>query len=453
MAWKTKIPYRLIDFSTRIHSSENKVIGVKRLSDVGGSGTWVWIDEDDNVVEVEDGYFANHPTYQFDGEENGVDFDGNEMVGIPKFYVKSDGNSRYWISPEPKQGFHVHPAFMSKGKPIEENVQDIHGNSTDIAKIYVGKWQSWIDYDCILSGKKRMWSIPSFTEQKIAELEASRGSEFSEAARASLKTLLPSTSATWWENWHAADNWNDHSETGAVNVNGYHMMNVWEWSAMQWLALIEKRTTDAALKYGAGHLNGKQLDAIDGTNNMSANFHGIYGLWGNVWQWIQGVQTLSDGSVYIWDNIGNSIWKDTQHKMRTRKSELEIWSPGETCGYWRSRLLASGFNYDTSDMFLPDTNTLVSGYEYGCFSDGVWNRTRSQTNQIYGCAVGGSYDSGNWGGMFGWNFNLRIGNEVVKNGLLMEEVRYAYPSVASRLCFAPVNLGGDIDTESDDSNG
>lgn len=442
MAWITKIPYRLIDFSTRIHPSSNRVIGVKRLSDVGGSGTWVWIDEEDNIVEVEEGYFESHPSFQF--EE--VNLEGNEMVSVPKFYVKSDGNSRYWISPEPKEGFHVHPAFMSKGKPIEDIVVDIHGNQHDEAKIYVGKWQSFIDYSMMLSDAVKMWSIPSLTEAKIEALEQARGEEFSVAAKEGLKTIYPSVQSTWWENWHSADAWNDHNPDGAVNVVGFHMMTVWELSALQWLALIEGRTTDVSLKYGSGWLTGNSVDAVDGDRNASANFHGIHGLWGNVWQWIQGIQTRSDGSVWIWDNLGNEVWKDTGHKMPVRKSEQEIWSPGETCGYWRSRLLASGYNYDTADMFLPDTTSLVSGYEYGCFADGVWCRTRSQTNQMFGCAIGGSYDSGNWGGLFGWNFDLRVGNEVVRNGLLMEEVRYAYPAVASRLCFAPVNLpGGDVE--------
>ena len=448
MAWKTKIPYRLIDFSTRIHPSGNWVIGVKRLSDVGGSGTWVWIDENDNVVEVEDGYFSDHPTYDF--RDTTIDGE-NEFVSIPKFYVRSDGNSRYWISPEPKEGFHVHPAFMSKGKPIEDIYVDVHGVEHDNARICIGKWQSYIDFSMMLSDKIKMWSIPSLTEYKISQLESARGSEFAPETRQALASLHPSVDSTWRENWYAADAWNDHSKDGAVNVVGYHMMTIWEWSALQWLALIEGRTTDVSQKYGKGWLTGRSTDAVDGVKTASANFHGIYGLWGNVWQWIQGVQTRHDGTLWIWDCLGNEIWKDTQHKMRIRKSENEEWSAGETCGYWRSRLLASGYNYDTSDMFLPDTTSLVSGYEYGCFSDGVWNRTKSQTNQLYACSVGGSYNSYDWGGMFGWNFNVRLGNEVERNKVMMEDVRWTYPNVASRLCFAPVNLPGKADQDSSES--
>lgn len=439
--WKTKIPYRLIDFSARIHPAGNWVIGVKRLSDVGGSGTWTWIDENDNSVALENGYFESHPSFKL----KDVNLDGNEMVAIPKFYVKSDGNSRYWISPEPRDGFHVHPAFMSKGLEKKDTMIDVHGIERDNACIYIGKWQSWIDYAMLLDSKPKMWSIPSFNEDRIELFENIRGIQFNEQQKESLmhlQTLYPTVDATYWDNWHAADAWNDHSPDGSINVVGYHMMNVWDWSALQWLALIEGGTTNASLRFGEGYLEGKYLDTVDGDATMSANFHGIYGLWGNVWQWIQGVQTRYDGSLWIWDSIGNEIWKETGHVMPTRKSETAIWSEGENCGCWRQRLLASGWNFDTSDMFLPDTSSLVSDPIYGCFSDGIWCRTRSTSKHLYACAVGGSYDSGYWGGMFGWNFDLRLGTEIVKNGVLTEETRWTYPTVASRLCFAPQNLPG-----------
>lgn len=476
--WKTRIPYRLIDFSSRIHPSDNFVIGIKKISDTGGSGTWALIDENDNIVDVEDGYFEHHPCYQF--EE--VSLAGNDMVAIPKFYVKSDTSGRFWISPTPKDGFHVHPAFMSKGKEISETVTNTDGTVTDITRIMIGKWQSWIDYYHILSNKKKMWSMPSWDgrrgdgwdESKINELEAARRAKWiednraawtrdhetmsdselevsliaaaeeavsvSEAERLALRTIYPSTNSSYWENWHAADAWNDHDEDGNILVNGFHMMTIWEWSALQLLALIEGRTTDVQTRYGRGWTMGDRVDSVSGQQNMTSNFHGIIGLWGNVWQWIQGIQTYYNGHIFIWDNLGNEIWKDTGKMVPMRGSDLEVWSPGETCGYWRDRIYASGYNYDTSDMFIPDKDALVSDYFRGAYSDGIWGRTKSAAKDLYACAVGGSYDSGDWGGMFGWNFNVRLGNEVYKNGMLQEEIVWSYGDVASRLCFAPVNL-------------
>lgn len=436
--WKTRIPYRLIDFSSRIHPMDNYVIGVKRISDSGGAGSWVWIDEYDNIVEVENGYFKHHPTYQFPERSMA----GNEMVAIPKFYVRTDGNTRYWISPEPKEGFHLHPAFMSKGKPIEDIVPLNDTTSVDQAEILIGKWQSWIDWYGIIDDKQKMYSMPSWSEARIAALEASRPADvgMSEAEKNALRVLYPSVNFSFWQNWHAADAWNDHEEDGPVNVNGFHMMNIWEWSALQVLALIEGRTTDVQTAFGEGYCKEVGLDAVDGEVNRTADFHGIYGLWGNVWQWIQGVQTYYNGHLYIWDNLGNEIWKDTGKLVPMRSGDYELWSPGETCGYWKNRVIASGYNYDTTDMFIPDVESLVSDYSRASFSDGVWGRTKSASKYLYACAVGGSYDSGNWCGLFGWNFNVRLGNEFVKDGIRQEDTVWAYPSVASRLCFSQVNI-------------
>lgn len=460
--WKTRIPYRLIDFSSRIHPADDFVIGIKRISDTGGAGSWTWIDRNDNSVDVEDGYFSRHPTYQF--EE--VNIGGNEMIAIPKFYVKSDTTGRIWISPTPREdeGFHVHPAFMSKDQEMSETYTDANGVVHDETKIMIGKWPSWIDYYHILGEKRRLWSIPSFTEdqidaieqEKIAKAKAENPNvdedsvKFSEAERIALRTIYPSVEATYWENWYAADSWNDHSDDGLVLVNGFHMMNVWEWSAIQLLALIESKSPDAQLHYGEGNSIGTRLDAVDGDRNMSSNFHGIIGLWGNVWQWIQGVQTYYNGHIYVWDNIGNEVWKDTKKAIPMRQKENEVWSQGETCGYWRDRIFASGYNYDTLDMFLPDGNSFTSDYYKGSWSDGVWGRTLSQSKDLYACAVGGPYNSGSWCGLFGWNFNVRLGNKTVKNGFIEEEIRYAYPDVAARLCFSPVNLAPQGE---DNSNG
>ena len=54
--------------------------------------------------------------------------DGQAMVEIPKFYIKvgtaaetsqQAGKKCYWISPHPRDGFHIHPAFVYKGKVMD----------------------------------------------------------------------------------------------------------------------------------------------------------------------------------------------------------------------------------------------------------------------------------------------------------------------------------------------
>ena len=58
-----------------------------------------------------------------------VTIDEQEMVKIPKFYVKvgiapagtdQAGKKCWWISDTKRNGYHVHPAFMKNGKEIEQ---------------------------------------------------------------------------------------------------------------------------------------------------------------------------------------------------------------------------------------------------------------------------------------------------------------------------------------------
>ena len=206
MAWKTKIPYRLIDFSARIQPSDNYVIGVRRISDSGGAGSWVRIDENDNVVDVENNYFANHPSYQF--EEHPIPFgegenDYNIFIQIPKFYIKSDGHVRFWISPTEREGFHCHPAFMSNGKEIDQ--------------IYIGKYQGYM-YE------NKMYSIPQNIFVPVEDPETGQENNLN---------IRPTVYITFNQCKKACEIWNTSSSEGAIQVNGYHMFNIHELSALQ----------------------------------------------------------------------------------------------------------------------------------------------------------------------------------------------------------------------------
>ncbi len=438
MAWKTKIPYRLIDFSSRIHPSDNYVIGVKRISDSGGAGTWIRIDENDNAVEVENNYFYNHPSYQFEQvsmpfvkstepEEIGY----NIFIKVPKFYIKSDGNTRFWISPIAKDGFHCHPAFMSNKQEIDE--------------IYVGKYQGFM-----WNGK--MHSIP----------ENIYVNESDENDVVSYQKIKPTVYVSFEECKAACEKWNSSSESGAVQIQGYHMFSIHELSALQWLSLIEIASTNAAIPvdkggFGIGRLFGTSLydadddkatmvDNIGGVFSSACDFHGIIGLWGNIWEFIDGIKVSADNKIAIWDNNGAKLWKYTDVDVPFKKREAETWSPGETMGFYKNRVLYSAasasstdnqYDHDTADLFIPDFTSLVSDYRYGCYSDGVFTRVKSsfETN----VAVGGGFDAGEYGGLYSYRFDIQ--HPRTQNYSTGEGVDYGDKAgdIGTRLCFARVN--------------
>lgn len=119
--------------------------------------TWTRIDEYGNTISLSTSDFDSHliwgqmkrcllsadgvATFGENAREDGLDLtgaSGRVMVRIPKFYVKSSNPStnvyRWWISPLPRNGFVIHPAFVQRGGVERE-------------QIYVGAYQADFQYD------------------------------------------------------------------------------------------------------------------------------------------------------------------------------------------------------------------------------------------------------------------------------------------------------------------
>jgi hypothetical protein len=93
---------------------------------------------DDGTVNA---YYGDS-TFKTDGTN------GQVMVEIPKFWYKSYHSGtiyRWWISPIEKQGFKVHPAFISDGvtydhiyvSAFEGSVYDVTANATEVNTIQI----------------------------------------------------------------------------------------------------------------------------------------------------------------------------------------------------------------------------------------------------------------------------------------------------------------------------
>ena len=192
MSWNTKIPARLIDFENKTHPNTDYCIGVKMISSGGGSGTWLRIDEKENVVDVDSTYFTNHPVYS---GITTVQMDGNQvMVKIPKFYIRTEDGKKYWISDTQREGFRLHPAF-------------IRNTGEEVSQIFIGAYQSSIyngvccsesdvtptvyttftDYQTACSGRNsvdsgisgyHMWTLPEVSPRAMLALVECCSPEF-----------------------------------------------------------------------------------------------------------------------------------------------------------------------------------------------------------------------------------------------------------------------------------
>ncbi len=313
------------------------IVGVCCTATGGDGGTWVWVDEAGGTIAAPgSAYFAAHPVF---GGMQDVTIDGQAMVKVPKFYYKREviasgvnaGKEAWWVSDQPVSGFEIHPAFRNAG--------------ADIDQIYVGKYQA-----------------------------SSDGTKLK-----SVSGVLPavSKSLTTFQTEAAARN------TGGVT--GFMLWSIFQWSAIQWLYLVENATMDSQEKTGMGRVSTSSAANVDAADVAQATYRGIVGLWGNVWQWMDGLKTVpTTGYINLWDRNGNKTWVDTGRKRAAADGTIYPTTFMDGVG--------AGFNYD--DVFIGDTgptsNADATAPDYQYFALGE-----------YFPIVGGSWSNGLSAGL--WN--------------------------------------------------
>jgi hypothetical protein len=247
------------------------------------------------------------------------------MVRVPTFYYRSGviesgehvGKKAVWISDEHDEGFSAHPAFMR--------------NALQLKAFYVGKYQGTPDGDKLGSqpGQMPLTRINFPAMQKAAE---ARNGEF----------------------------------------DGFQLWSIYHLGAIQTLALIELGTPDAKSILGDGYVNGNGARPVDDEVVAQATWRGIVGLWGNVWQMVDGLQTDASSKYKIWDKNGNKAYQTTS-----------LTAPGSN--YPVTMATASGTDYDLATVFAAETTNATAGN--GTYGDYFY--------QNPSCVA---YHGGNWSG-------------------------------------------------------
>lgn len=298
-------------FSIIVAEPPAQIVGVALVTEGGGGGAWVHVDANgDTITNPGTSWFNSHPVF---GGVQDVTIDGQAMVTIPKFYVKqgvisggvNNGKQAWWISDIPGTGFELHPAFFSY--------------TTELDQFYIGKYQASMD-----------------------------GSKL-----ASVSGVMPavSRSLTQFQT--------DANARNVSGVAGFMLWSVYQWAVIQWLYLVENATMDSQTKTGQGRVNQSSAANVDASDVAQATYRGIVGLWGNVWQWMDGLKT-SGGSIHLWDRDGNKTWVNTT-KRRT--------APVGTI-YPTTFMDHSAATYDFADVFIGDTgptsnsNATAPDYQY-----------------------------------------------------------------------------------------
>jgi hypothetical protein len=170
-------------------------------------------------------------------------------------------------------------------------------------------------------------------------------------------------------------------------VTGFRLWSVYDLSAIQMLASIEAGGTDMQVLIGNGWVSGSGAVSVSSTYEMQAGWRGLWGLWGNVGQVMDGLK-----------RNGGTWWR-WQHNAPGSAT------PGDfTTGYvntGRAALTSGGYPV-TFDITLLAAGIIIPATVDGTASNGstgdyVWSNTSTDDRIVY---HGGSWNSGASAGLF-----------------------------------------------------
>jgi hypothetical protein len=300
------------------------------------------------------------------------------MVKIPRFYIRtsSDGD-KLWIAPDPIKS-------SNTSKENDEAVHNLHEKGFRLHPAFI---KSDIEsYECFYIGAYPL----SITKDNKA---------LSNPGDTALVKVPPISFSGYCE----------------ARSGGYHMWTIYEVSAIQMLALLQHRTTNLQKVCGRGRVNsdrvGKNGDTTESPTNLNlvgpatANYNGIYALWGNAWQVVNGIKVDDNNNLMLWTREGEKNYRTTSITLPHRESTTVSYAAGKDYGFYNKRLMDVGAQYDLSEVFLPDFSFLSGRMELGSYSDAVYCPTGIHRGELM-CGVGGSYDSEDDAGLFAYNFNI-----------------------------------------------
>lgn len=278
------------------------VIGIALVSTGGGAGSWQRIDENGAAKTTDAAYFNAHPTY---AGVVAATIDSQAMIKIPAFYYKVGiiasgtyaGKKGMWICDQPQPGFVLHPAFMNAGAAI--------------AQFWTGKYQGTND------GGTKLGSVAGVLPLVSIDFPTMQ-------ARAAARN------------------------TGGVT--GFGMWSIYQVASIQMLAAIEIGGSDSQSLIGQGNVASSAALNTDNATVAQASWRGIVGLWGNVWQMVDGLQTDASSKYKIWDRLGNKTY------ITTTKT-----APAN--GYPVTMAEDTGADFDLRDIFAAATTdaTVTNG--------------------------------------------------------------------------------------------
>ena len=303
----------------------------------------------ENVASVPADYFNKHPLWSGIVQE---EIDGQVMIKIPAFAYKRgvadsgpNAGKKYLIlapADTVEPGFERHPAFMKDGQPI--------------GQFWIGKYEAGVDP----ADSSKISSVPG------------------------IMTLVSTTYADFVTK---AKNRN----VGAVS--GFMLQSVYQRAAIQMLYLVEYADVDSQKVIGSVNGSGV-LAGVDAPVVVTSNYRGIVALWGNAWEFMDGIRVDVSKKLEIWKRDGSTGYVSTSFAP-----------PAGSGAYMMSMESGSASGYDFNDMFIA--NQVSSSAAASQYADGYWEPSAG-----YWGLIGGSYQQNSSNGIF--SFCLSISTGAIK---------------------------------------
>lgn len=326
------------------------------------------------------------------------------MVEQPKFYYKvvpleleiiSEGDNyghhmrkgRYYVSPVPKLGFKLHPAFIRDGKEKDF--------------IYLSAFEGSL-YDVSANAY-------ILDDSQVASFVASTGDKLSSIANAKPMSGLTQDMT--------------RAKTRIIAENrgtGWEQETVQMASASQLLMLVEYATFNMQTAIGNGNVSKTDDGATNMTENTGAttslgnasgvvtntngilivSYRGEENPWGNIWKWVDGINIQNPtpfaagqhGNVYVADHgfadgISASPYEDT----------------GIHPCYGEGYVSAFGYNEKFDWLFIPTEHSGNSSLPVG---DYMYNNQPGWRVAL----LGGNWYNGSKAGAFSWILDIAASN-------------------------------------------
>ena len=180
---------------------------------------------------------------------------------------------------------------------------------------------------------------------------------------------------------------------------GWSLIDIAALSAIQMLILVEFANNDVQSVIGRGYCDGNNSALSTGTcdnvsgltgrpvgtdGNVDVVWRGIEGFWGNVWEWVDGVN---------WNNGTYHVCNDqSKYADGTTTNYTELSFTGST--NWSGNYITEeGLDITNNHVILPRSAVIGSSSTYEC--DACWSDTGWRVFRH-----GGSWDNGSLCGLF-----------------------------------------------------